>query len=79
MLIRLRQTKDQERAVFAAEEKYGIGRIFFFNFSLMEQEIINRIAKRVGMTSNISHEPIHIDIYSLRFPDLQFVDLPGFT
>ena len=45
----------------------------------MEQEIINRTEKRVGMTRNISHGPIHIDIYSLRLPDLQFVDLPGFT
>ena len=45
----------------------------------MEKEIIRRTEKRVGMTRNISHETIHIDIYSLKFPDLQFVDLPGFT
>ena len=28
---------------------------------------------------NISDQEIHLDIFSPKYPDLQFVDLPGFT
>ena len=30
-------------------------------------------------TKNISKEEIHLDIFSPNYPDLQFIDLPGFT
>ena len=33
----------------------------------------------VGRTKNISKEEILLDIYSPEYPELQFVDLPGFT
>ena len=74
----MRQTKDQEKAVFAAEDKYGLEGKEIFNFSLVESEILRRTEKRVGEGKNISPEPINIDIFSQRFPDLQIVDLPGF-
>ena len=49
------------------------------SFDGVEGEIIRRTEKRVGSTNNISPEPILLDIYSPDYPDLQFVDLPGFT
>ena len=49
------------------------------SFDGVEAEIIRRTEKRVGSTNNISSEPILLDIYSPDYPDLQFVDLPGFT
>ena len=51
----------------------------FFSFDIVSKEIAERTEKRVGKTKNISNNPILLDIYSPDYPDLQFIDLPGFT
>ena len=81
LYVRLHQTKpgEEERAVFQKEEKYGLEETYFDDFEKVRKEIERRTEKRVGTTKNISHEAIHLDIYSPKYPDLQFVDLPGFT
>ena len=45
----------------------------------VKTEIERRTEARVYRTKNISAKPILLDIYSPKYPDLQFVDLPGFT
>ena len=49
------------------------------DFTRVSKEIEKRTEKRVGNTKNISNDEICLDIYSPNYPDLQFVDLPGFT
>eukprot|EP00092_Neocalanus_flemingeri_P026987 GFUD01029268.1.p1 GENE.GFUD01029268.1~~GFUD01029268.1.p1 ORF type:complete len:718 (-),score=188.67 GFUD01029268.1:332-2485(-) len=81
LYVRLHQTKEgeEERAVFKKEEKFGLEESHFDDFLKVRSEIERRTEKRVGTTKNISHDAIHLDIYSPKYPDLQFVDLPGFT
>ena len=81
LYVRLHQTKqgEEEMAVFQKEEKYGWEESHFDDFVKVRKEIERRTEKRVGTTKNISHDAIHLDIYSPKYPDLQFVDLPGFT
>jgi hypothetical protein len=43
------------------------------------KEIETRTSCRVKNTKNVSEEEIHLDFYSSKYPDLQFIDLPGFT
>jgi len=49
------------------------------NFAEVITEIDRRTALRVRNTKNVSDEEILLDFYSIKYPDLQFVDLPGFT
>jgi hypothetical protein len=49
------------------------------NFDDVISEIDRRTALRVKNTKNVSDEEILLDFYSQKYPDLQFVDLPGFT
>ena len=50
----------------------------FKDFDEVCAEIEKRTDKRTN-GKNISNEEILLDIYSPNYPDLQFVDLPGFT
>jgi len=79
--VRMHQTKpgEEERAVFQKEKEHGMEETIFNDFEKVRKEIERRTERRVGPTKNISHDTIHLDIYSPKFPDLQFVDLPGFT
>ena len=49
------------------------------DFSRVCKEIERRTQIIAGNTKNVSNVEICIDIYSPNYPDLQFVDLPGFT
>ncbi len=49
------------------------------DFDDVISEIDLRTALRVKNTKNVSDEEILLDFYSQKYPDLQFVDLPGFT
>ena len=70
----------KEYAVFAKEESYNLEESEkIHDFSKVCKEIERRTEKIAGNTKNVSNVEICIDIYSPNYPDLQFVDLPGFT
>ncbi|XP_023331482.1 dynamin-1 isoform X2 [Eurytemora carolleeae] len=81
--IRVHQTEDKEEnqdyVVFPKEEQYGHDEVTETDMSKVMAEIEKRTLARVNGTKNVSQEEIQVDFYSSRFPDLQFVDLPGFT
>jgi len=81
LYIRLHQIKqgETEKVVFKKEEKFGLEETMLHDFGQVKKEIERRTEKRVGTTKNVSPDAIHLDIYSPKYPDLQFVDLPGFT
>lgn len=65
--------------MFPKEEAYHLEEENMTDFTKVCKEIERRTEKRVGNSKNISHDEICLDIYSPNYPDLQFVDLPGFT
>ena len=80
--VRLHQTEggSQEYAVFAEETSFSLeqsGKMLDFN--KVCKEIERRTEIIAGNSKNVSPVEICIDIYSPNYPDLQFVDLPGFT
>lgn len=78
--IRVHQTKtDEEYVCFSEEEKYKMKEKKITNFAEVISEIDERTRARVKGTKNVSHEEILLDFFSPKYPDLQFVDLPGFT
>jgi len=46
---------------------------------VLQMKLIIALKKRVGTTKDMSDYEILLDIYSPDYPDLQFIDLPGFT
>lgn len=52
--------------------------IIYHNFDEIRYEIDNRTDKIAGSNKGITHEPIVLKVYTLKF-DLTFVDLPGIT
>ena len=80
--MRLHQTEkgSQEYAVFAKQDDDSLTQSEkMTNFSKVCQEIERRTQIIAGSSKGISNIEICIDIYSPNYPDLQFVDLPGFT
>ena len=80
--VRLHQTEggSQEYAVFAEETRFSLeqsGKMLDFN--KVCKEIERRTEIIAGNSKNVGPVEICIDIYSPNYPDLQFVDLPGFT
>jgi len=75
-----------QKSELAATEEYAILRsdssvsddMTLKDFDEVCKEIERRTDRRTD-GKNISKEPILLDIYSPNYPDLQFVDLPGFT
>ena len=75
-----------QKPELAATEEYAILRsdssdsndMTLKDFDAVCAEIERRTDKRTD-GKNISKETILLDIYSPNYPDLQFVDLPGFT
>ena len=61
------------------EQNYKIDAKRVTDFSEVIKEIDKRTQVRVKNTKNVSDEEIRLDFYSPKYPDLQFVDLPGFT
>ena len=61
------------------EQNYKIDAKRVTDFSEVIKEIDKRTQVRVKNTKNVSDEEILLDFYSPKYPDLQFVDLPGFT
>ncbi len=64
---------------YLQEEKYKIEEKTIRDLSEVIKEIDRRTMARVRNTKNVSEEEILLDFYSSKYPDLQFVDLPGFT
>ena len=61
------------------EESYKNSEKKISDFAEVIKEIELRTSHRVKNTKNVSDEEILLDFYSPKYPDLQFVDLPGFT
>ncbi len=64
---------------YLQEEKYKIEEKTIRDLSEVIREIDRRTMARVKNTKNVSEEEILLDFYSSKYPDLQFIDLPGFT
>ena len=80
--IRLHQTEkgSPEYAVFAKEDSFSLEQSDkISDFSKVCKEIERRTQIIAGNSKSVSNVEICIDIYSPNYPDLQFVDLPGFT
>jgi len=78
--VRLHQTdpKTDEYAIFDYKNGQETEKRFT-DFNEVSNEIDRRTEQKTSKTKNISKEEIHLDIFSPKYPDLQFVDLPGFT
>ena len=61
------------------EESYKNSEKKISDFAEVIKEIELRTSHRVKNTKNVSDEEILLDFYSSKYPDLQFIDLPGFT
>ena len=80
--VRLHQTEKgcQEYAVFTKEENFGLEQSEkILDFAEVCKEIERRTQIIAGNSKSVSKVEICIDFYSPNYPDLQFVDLPGFT
>ena len=68
---------DPLRIEFGADEYSP--KLAMDDFSGVADEITARTDKRVFGSKNVSNKPIFLDIWNPDYPDLQFIDLPGFT
>lgn len=80
--IRTRQIRPGSDEFVTFHDTFGGGsnnRTKFTDFNLVKQEIDERTKARVGNNKQINDSEIKMEINSPLYPDLQFVDLPGFT
>ena len=78
--MRMHQTRPgtEESASFK-KDRFTDTEKRFTDFTEVCTEIERRTEQRTNNSKNISREEIQLDIFSPHYPDLQFVDLPGFT
>ena len=66
--------------MFTKEDSFGLEQSEkMLEFFKVCKEIERRTQVIAGNSKGVSNVEICIDIYSPNYPDLQFVDLPGFT
>lgn len=51
----------------------------FYDFEKIREEIVTETDRKTGSSKNVSHEPIHLRLYSPNVLTLTLVDLPGLT
>lgn len=53
--------------------------IKYYDFQKIQEEIVAETDRKTGSAKNISHDPIHLSLYSPNVLTLTLVDLPGLT